>query len=500
MSGISYSKSFAGGKYNFSTVANTSQTLLTRDITFQMPDFTFTVSSFNPLKSRKKPIADKWYENISMNYMVQFRNRFTTKDTLLFKSRTADEFSKFYDTTGSFGVLHTLPVQTSFKVLKYYTLSGSIGFNEYWYLNSVVKDTVNGGVRTTKVREFSRALTFSPSVSITTRYYGMKNFAKGKIAAIRHVINPSLGFRYTPDFSDDMWGYYKSYRDASGREIKYSRFEGGLMGGPGSGRQGNIEFGVDNNLELKVRRGKDTAMREEKVQIFETFRVGSSYNIFVDSMNLSIINVSARTRLFKNISINSAANFDPYTNTVNTSSNGFKSVNRIKQYAWNNNSFPLMRDASLGVTASFNRDLFKSKSSDRTGMQGELKYINDFPNQYADFSIPWSLNISYSMSYDHYRNLNLPNESNFTQSILFNGDFNLTKKWKINYTSGYDIRNRQFTLTSIDVTRDLHCWQFTFNWIPFGARQSFLFTINVKSSVLQELKLTRRRDWFDRPI
>ncbi|MFI5221815.1 MAG: LPS-assembly protein LptD, partial [Bacteroidia bacterium] len=137
---------------------------------------------------------------------------------------------------------------------------------------------------------------------------------------------------------------------------------------------------------------------------------------------------------------------------------------------------------------------------EKSGYDGELKYLNDFPSEYLDFNIPWSLTVSYTVNYNKYANLNNKSLPQFTQTLNYSGDFNLTKKWKIVYSSGYDFINKTTSFTSINITRDLHCWEFKFDWIPFGPRQSFLFTIKVKAAVLQELKQTRRREWYDRTI
>jgi hypothetical protein len=501
VSSVSYNKGFANGKYNFSTNARASQNVQTGDMAISFPDFTFTVSGFNPFKPKYKSVADKWYENITMSYATSFKNEVNTKDSILFRNWRGNEFRNFFDTAARYGMIHTLPINTSFKVLKYYTLSTSVTMNEYWYLQTIRKDTMNGMAMNRTVNGFERAFTYTPRVGINTRYYGIKSFSKGRLAAIRHVVSPSLDFSYSPDYSASSTGYYKSYVDAQGREVKYSIFERGIMGGPGMGRQGNVGFSVDNNIEMKVRTGKDTARREEKIQIFESIRAGGAYNIFADSLQLSKINLSARTRLFKNILLTANANMDPYVNEIYTE-NGFKNVRRLNRFYFNSQSIPgVITDGGIGVNATFNKDFFKRKSSMNSEFDGNLKYINEMPEDYYDFNVPWSLTIVYSVNYNRYNNLNNPDNPNYTQTITFYGDFNLTSNWKIGYNSGYDIKNKQLNpYTSIDFIRQLHCWEFKLNWIPTGPRQSFLFTINVKSSLLQDLKLTRRRDWFDRRI
>jgi len=497
---INFGKSLKGGKYNFATTASMSQNTQTRDMVVSFPDFTFNVSSFNPFLAKRKVAPDKWYENITINYRSTFKNRVNTKDSILFQPFTRAEFVNFLDTAASFGVFHEAPIQTSFKVLKFYTLSASVTLNEYWYLKTVTKEIRDGSIVTNNVDGFERAFTYTPRVGLTTRIYGLKNFRKGKIAAVRHVINPTVDFTYSPDYADSRFGYYKSITDPTGREIKYSIFERGINLGPSLGQQGNIGFGVDNNLELKVRRGKDTAQKEEKVQIFESFSVTSSYNLLADSLHLNIFRINARTRLFKNISVNGIVAVDPYENRI-TELNGFKTVNRFNNfYATNQRQLGIITEGNLGIGATFNKDSFKKLTSKKESDEAELKYINDSPEDYYNFNIPWNLSVNYTIQYRKFQSLNAPNLSDFFQTVNVSGDINLTSNWKVGYTSGYDIKNKELTFTSIDFIRLLHCWEFKLNWIPIGLRQSFLFTINVKSSLLQDLRTTRRRDWFDKRI
>ncbi|MFI5222472.1 MAG: putative LPS assembly protein LptD, partial [Bacteroidia bacterium] len=339
-SSISFGKSMGGGKYNFSTNARVSQNTQTRDVSISFPDFNYSVSSFSPFKSKYKASADKWYEYITTSYNTQFRNQFDSKDSLLFVSRSNSDLAKFYDTTGRYGMIHTFPVQASFKVMKYFTLSTGIDFTDYMYMKTVQKyidssDKENIHLVTKNVDGFQNAITYRPRVSLNTRFYGMKQFSSGPISAIRHVINPSIGLSYSPDFSDPSFGYYKSYKDQNGNMVKYSIFERGLMGTPGAGKQGGVNFSLDNNLEMKYWKGKDSARKEEKLTLLESFAASGFYNLLADSFQLSNINLSARTRLFKNISINATSQLDPYVNEIYTV-NGYTTYARHPKFAVTN--------------------------------------------------------------------------------------------------------------------------------------------------------------------
>lgn len=500
LSSVNYSKSFGAGKYNLITNAGMSQNLQTGQISMTLPSVVFNVSSFSPFKSKNSPVASKWYENITLNYSTNFRNVINSYDTILFQNRNNSELKKFYDTAAQYGIQHNIPIQTSFKILKYYTLSAGVQISEYWYLNSIEKQFTNNQLITTQKDGFVRAATFQPRVGLTTRYFGLKKFSGNTFKAIRHVVTPTVDFTYIPDYSTNNWGYYKSYTDNSGVQYQYSIFERGIFGGPSKGKQGNIGFKLDNNLEIKVMRGKDTARKETKIQLFESFYVATNYNIFADSLNLSPLAVSARTKLFKSITANGSFAIDPYQNIV-TNKNGYKYVTRINQLYLQQNQLGLLTYGNIGVSASLNPDMFKKQhSKSETKYPNEWKYVTDRPEDYYDFNIPWNLSFNYYVQFNHYNNLNNPLASKFIQTLSFSGDLNLTKNWKIAGSSGYDIDNKQLTYTSIDIVRDLHCWTFKLTWIPIGFRQSFFFQLNVRSSVLQDLKLTRRREWYDKRL
>lgn len=494
-SSVYFGKVFNKGKQSLNSSARASQNLQTRDLSLTLPDLTFTVASFQPFKPKSKPTAENWYEKISMNYTGAFQQLINTKDSILFKERSSNEWKKYTDTAFSNGVRHAISVQNSFNLFKFYTFSMGFDYNETWTFKTRQK-TWNESTRAIENsfnNGFDRAYSFSFRTGVSTRWYGMKNFKKGKLAAIRHVMNPSADFSYAPDFSADQFGFYnKVQKDTAGNFDKYSRFEGTLFGGPGAGRQGNINFSLDNNLEIKWKKGKDTAQKVTKVKIIESLRGSGSYNLLADSLNLSLINVSGRTTLFKFVSINGGAVFDPYQNIL-VETGAYKSYLRINRFNFENGSPAILTTSNLGLSASLNQEMFKGKEEKTKKRQKEMEALGFMP-----LSMPWSFSFNYTISYDYRNKLN-KNYEGMTQTLSGSGNINPTKNWFINFNTGYDFKLNKISHISIDLRRDLHCWQFTFNWTPLSAYGTnyFLFNINVKSSVLQDLKIPKKKDWYD---
>lgn len=505
-SGVSFSKSFKNGKYNLTTSIRATQNTKTRDISVAAPNLTFSVPSFQIFKPKWKSAPEKWYENITISYTGSANSTINTKDSLLINNRSSSDWSKYLDSTYRYNINHSLPINTQFKLFKYYSLTLGVNYSESWQFQTIRKeyDTVEGHrsqIKTTKVSEFGRAYSFSSQMSLATKWYGQLNFKKGKIAAIRHVLTPNVSMSFSPDFSDKMWGMYRTYTDTAGRTYKYSIFEGTGASYPGAGRNANLGFRLNNNLELKIRKKDkgDSTEKTDKIKLLESFDISGTYNFLADSLKLSPISLSAFTTLFKVLQLRVNATMDPYVNVFHSDSLNRHSITRINTLSMTQNGdFGRITQANSGINFSLNQATFKSLQKHAEERKKEMDKAG-----YAAFGMEWDMSIGYTISY-FADNVFLSNTaSNFVQTLQVSGRVSPTKNWRVNYSTGYDFINKRLSTLSIDVARDLHCWQFTFSWMPIapGGYQYFLFRLNAKSSMLQDLKIPdKRRDWYDRKI
>ncbi len=324
-------------------------------------------------------------------------------------------------------------------------------------------------------------------------------FKKGPLRAIRHVFTPSVGLSYSPDFTQESWGYYDSYIDGNGNEIEYSVFDNSyynsLYGKPLGKESGRINVSFANNLEIKVRSKKDTITGMKKIKLIEAFNISGSYDLARDSMNMSFIRMNGRTTLWKNISLQYSSQWDPYA--VDSSGS------RINKWEWdvnrnllrhNNTSWNLSIGVKLG-----DKD-FKKKEKPEEATDDEFDQIERHPDDFVDWNVPWSMDLRYNFQYrvnSEYENYLKENEHLIVQTLALSGQINITPKWKFTFRTGWDFTNNEVSYTSINIYRDLHCWEMRFNWIPLGSRQSWNFSINVKASILQDLKLNRKKDFRD---
>jgi lipopolysaccharide assembly outer membrane protein LptD (OstA) len=487
-SSVSYSKMMGQGKYNLRMGATHNQNTSTKEFNMELPFVNFDVNRFNPFAHKERVGRPKWYENIGMSYSSNFTNRVNTYDSLIFERAVFQDFRNM--------ISHSIPVSTSIKLFKgFFTLNPSINYSEQWYFKSIEKvyDAANDTVLVQEVDGFSRASDYGANLSLSTRIYGIFNFKRNpKIEAIRHVITPTLTAGYKPDFSQDRFGYYKEVQiDEMGNTERYSIYEQAINPGPGPGRNGLLSFTVNNNLEMKRYDITDSSKDVKYVKILESFDIGGNYNFLKDSLKLSEIRFAARTTLFQMVSVQLNGSLDPY-------SRGEGGVQMNRYAIETDGVIGRWTNASFISSINLNPEAF-GKTSPATMQRNigeytdpEWRNIIYYPGHYIDFNIPWNLSLNYSINYSRQRMV-----TNISNLVTFSGDLSVTENWKVVFNSGFDIKSKEMTFTSFDFVRDLHCWQITFNWMPIGARKSFMFGLAAKSTLLQDMKLNKNGFWFD---
>lgn len=505
-SSVSYSKSWAGKPISLGINASMGQNTQDSTFAFTLPSFSFNVQRISPFK-RKKPIGkERWYEKISFTYSTQFDNKVTVKEKDLLKKEMFDKMQ--------FGFKHTLPVSASFNVLKYLNVTPSGTYNERWYFRKIDKawnPETQRVENSDTTRGFYRVYDFTASLGMTTKLYGTYTAGRKNPVVVRHVMTPSISASYTPDFGKPKLGFYKEVqRNEQGDTEFYSPYANEMYGVPSRGQSAALNFSLGNTLEMKVPTKKDT-VGFKKIKILESFNIASSYNFLADSLNLAPFAISARTTLFKGFSLQVNGVFDPYQIDA--------SGRKINKFLVSNGGFLRMTSLSFNFgygfqgkggnpsgQAAMNNP---SNNNNNTPVQGVDEQGNFFvqnpqeesavdrarqlASQYYDFEIPWSLSFNYTFNYSK-----PGHKATIMQTVNFNASVNITSKWAVTTSAGYDFQQKQLTPGAITITRDLHCWQMNFTWIPIGFRQSWNFTIQAKSSMLADvLKYKKDRSFLD---
>ena len=440
--------------------------------------------------------------------MLEEKIRIQTTDSLFFKSEMFDD--------AKIGMQHTIPVTTNFKVFNYFSVSANANFEETWTLNTIDEyyDSENSEVVTEDITGFDAYRTYNFGASIGTTVYGQFNFEKEgedkKIKAIRHVMRPSISYNVNPAFDK----YYDSYEvtDINGESIsenEFSRFEGSLFGAPNQTYSSSIGLSLSNNIEAKVRDKDSTKTEPKKIILLNNLNFSTAYNLAGDSLRFSPVRMSGGTQLFDNkMNVNFGATLDPYALDNNNTkidefniSNGgslfrLTSANLTLGYSLNSkgndrksNTSDRSRTETLD-SGGRDDDLFGRSQdfADQRYDEKEDDKKDEEPSDFYNYSVPWNLRLAYAVNYS---NSQRQNEIS-SHSLMFSGDIEVSPKWSIGASSGYDFKNQGFSYTQLRFGRDLMSWRMDFSWIPFSSRSSWNFFIGIKSSILKDLKYEKR--------
>jgi hypothetical protein len=491
-SSISYTKNW-DNKYNLSVNLNHNQNNNLGLVNMSLPNINFNAITIYPFQSKDQIGAGKWYEKLGIGYNGSFQNQLSFYDSAL-------NFRKLLDTM-QWGAQHSIPISLSLPSLGPITVTPGISFEEKWFGQQSIK-TWNNKTRqvdTSITRGFYRAPNMSFSLGTASRIFGTYKFKKNStVQAIRHEVRPSISMSYTPDLAASY--HYTTQIDSTGRNYRFSKYDGGIGGGYSEGTFGGMGFGVDNLLEMKMKDKKDTTEGAfKKVKLIEGFGFNSSYNFLADSFALGNFNIYMRTTLFDKLNITSNLTMDPYQ----TDQQGFR-VNKL-DIDPTKLKFGNITSGGLSFSTSFKSKSTDGKESKQKDIpidpfmtpdeqQRQLQYAKSNPAEFTDFNIPWSLTLSYSFQFSRYMK---PDYSGFQintySSLNFNGDFSITPKWKLGGTGYIDVAKRSVQQLSMFITREMHCWQLAINVTPIGLYKSFSITVNPKSGILRDLKINRSR-------
>lgn len=540
-SSINYTQRFPDSPWSLSLSAQVSQRTKDSTLSLTLPELSVNMSRIYPFK-RKKPVGkEKWYEKISMSYTGNGR---IAVDNIKEKDFLHSNFLRDWKT----GLKHSIPISASFMLFKYLSVTPQINLNDRMYFQRVdqtwdeqqqqlQRDTTNG---------FYNVFDFSVGVSLSTKLYGFytpskKLFPNSKVDKFRHVMTPRVGFSYHPDFGKSFWGYYGSYDQPvygtdidpeTGKKIQktdeagnpmfvhqtYSRFPNGIYGNAGQGAAATLTFGLDNNVEMKIVNKEDTTGKNpyKVVSLIDNLGISGGYNFVADSMNWSLFSVNLRIKIPKvNYSINLSGQFDPYMYELNPLGTP---VRTNKQY-WHNGRFPHFLGTSAGLSYTFNNQTFKKwfdKDKKKKGNEEDNNAnldditvgddglatngkLNDkkkdkqaeVEDGYVKTEYPWSLTINYSINYGAGSEFDYDKmyyKMQLNQYLTLSGSLGLGHGWKVSASTSFDFRAKKFSSANFNVSRDLHCWNMTASFVPFGPYKSYTFHIGVNASMLADLK------------
>lgn len=501
-SSVSYSKTFPTiPQVNMSLSATHSQNTNTQQIDMTLPTLQASVDRIFPFAPRDG-VKKGFIKNINIQYNIRGENRIRTADSLFFKPQM------FRD--AKTGFQHSIPINTNFKVFKYFSITMGAAYNEVWAFNTIQKyfSAIENKVVTEDQKGFEAFRTYNFSAGIGTTIYGTFNFGEDKkIQAIRHVIRPNISYGYTPSFEK----YYDTYAiDATGlTTAEYTKFDGGLFGAPGKNYSNNVGISLSNTFEAKMIDKESKKGESKKVMLLNNLNFATSYDFTADSLAWSPMRVSGGTQFFKDkLNLNFGATFDPYAidnagkriNTFNIDNGGslfrMTSANMTMNYAFSSSDGDKktnqqnQQNKQNGGTGDDlfgrNTDLSDTRQSlfDKDDKNKEEKNM-----EWYNTKLPWDLRLAYSVTYN---NSNRQNEIS-SHSLMASGNIELAPRWKVGFSSGYDFKQKGITFTQLRFERDLESWRMSFNWVPFGTNTYWGFFIGISSSVFSDIKYDKRQ-------
>ena len=553
---VNYTQRFPDSPWSLSASMSITQNMRDSSLNVSLPNLNVSMSRIYPFKRKQRVGKERWYEKISLQYSGNFYNSIKCKEDYILKSNFVKDWQN--------GLKHTLNSSASFMLFKYISITPSVSFNDRMFFSRVDQrwDEETYEVKKDTVMGFYNVYNFNASVSMSTKLYGFyipfRKWFGDKVDRFRHVMTPSLSFSYNPDFSNPMWakrygGFYGTYdkmvttRDAAGNivpkldenglpifeVVNYSRFREA----PGRGSAASLSFSLGNNLEMKLRNDKDTTGKEpyKVYSIIDNLSISGGYNFIADSMNWQNFSVNLRIKIPKvNYTINLSGQFDPYMYTTTASGQHV----RCNELYWNHGRFPHFLGTSTSFSYTFNNDVVKrwfnregkddKDTEDEVALEptidpltGEIiepeevrpkkkerekEHVTN--DGYVFAEIPWSLSVSYSLRYgantsvwDEKRNYH---KMEFKHNLSFSASIGLGKGWKASTSLSYDVNAKKLAYSSINVSRDLHCWSMSASFVPFGPFKSYTFHIGVNASMLKDLKFDKssadatgkRIDWW----
>ena len=513
-SSVSYSRNFPEIGLNISSTFNITQNTRGSSLSMTLPDVNISLNRIYPFKRKKSVGDERWYEKISLQYTGSITNSISTKDNLLFKTPL---------TQWENGMQHKIPVSATFNLFKYINIVPSFNYTERWYLRKVKqsydpspastdhvkRDTING---------FNRLYDYNLSLQMNTKLYGMYKplFMKSKELQIRHVFTPTVSYTYTPDFGKSRYGYYDTYtytdEDGEVRTVEYSPYEGAVYGYPGKNMSQNISFSVDNNIEMKMKSDKDTT-GYKKISLID--QLGASLSYDVANKRWSDLSMNLRLKLTKSYTFNMNASFATYAYEFDENGN----VVVGDRTEWSYGRFGRFQGYSGSFSYTLNNDTFKKlfgkkeedeKNKDNKGKEEnedeetdeETEEQNNNSNMrktekasvdsdgYLAFKLPWSVSLSYSYSIreDRSKDINIKTMRypySLTHSLNVSGNFKIGSRWNMTYSTGYDFTSKEMSMTTLNITRDLHCFNMSCGLV-FGPFTSYNFSIRANSSMLTD--------------
>lgn len=517
-SSISYGKTWQGTPFSLSVNALHNQNSRDSSYAVTLPNLTFTVARQYPFRRKEMAGKPKFYENISLDYSMNFDNKINFKSSDVGKP---DFMKKLKN-----GMRHNISIGLpTFTLFKYIQGSPGISYGMNWYFSQSEQyyDQQQQKLvieNTNPFSTFGVTQTYSFSLGLSTRLYGIFNFGNNaKVQSIRHVITPTISFGFQPELGTKANGYRQfNYVDINGvyHSTVFNKYSGQINAPPGQGKNAGMSFSFGNTIEAKIKSNLDTTGKGvRKVKVIDQLNISGSYNFLADSLRLSNISVSASTNILGKMGINGNMQFDPYAidsqgrkiNKLNINQRGGFHLARLVNASFSTSyTFSGSGTSKLGKNYRPEGGIESGTVAKRAGTAGgegdasiyQRIYYHPVTGEYIpggwvyyyDPNMPWSVNLSLNYSYSksyQYSNEQLMTRHNHQMTLGISSQIKLYRDLNVSLNTGVDLTKRKLTTTQLSGSFSLHCFQISFSWIPNGKWESWSFRIAANASSLADL-------------
>ncbi len=498
---ISYRYNHPEGIYNFSVTSNLNQQFNTNTTRLTGPEMNFSLRQFSPFKSSTPSVGqERWYERVSVNYRNNFRSQYSfvpidrdTADVNWFQALLNPSLHR--EATGEdrhikYGFVQRAQVSASQIVpSQFINVSAGLNINEFWY-PTTTRQFLNEETNRVESRVedgFAAARDFSTSLSFSTTFYGISQMKIGNFEGLRHTVRPNISFSYSPDFSEERWGFYREVQtDTLGNTRRYSIFQDEIFGGPAAGEQQTMSFGITNILETKrVRRDSTGEVNSTNLRLIDNLSMNSSYNFAADSLNFGRLNVSMSSQVVQGFRIQASASYSFYARNQNGA--------EINRFMWQETNKILQ---PINYNFSISTNIRRGQRGTRVTTPPYRPYdpfdqlffgpidtrFNTQPVQEFGTTFEMGLDFSYRWTYVFGQDAR--------KSAVLNANnirFNLTPKWSVSTRIGYDFIEKDLTPSQFSLRRSMVCWDLSFQFNPFGDFQYYMFRLSLTGGQIQSL-------------
>lgn len=491
-SNLTVSKKFKGTKNSMNLNVSRTENLQSGNINYTLPQISFSrsqTSIYETFTGTGVKGIRKWYQDIYFSYNAKGIRKGSILKTDTSRTETISQ-----------GIDHNFQFNSPQKIMGVFNLNPSLSYKETWVDETTegVLDSATNTIINKQKKGFAARRTFNTSLSLKTTLYGMFEPNIGALKFIRHKMDPQISYTYTPDFSSPFYGYYNSIIDTTGQEQFVDRFQKSPFGGTSRNESQNLRYSLNNLFQAKLVNDKG---EESKVDLFN-LNFSGSYDFKKDSLNWSDISSSFRANPGKRLSIQLSTRHSLYAAGESRDQNVFllsegklprlKSVSGSMSFRLSDQDFsstedeeekPEDKESEIQDEEGY-LEIPDGTYQEQLESEKSLEKINK--PKAGEISIPWNVGVNLNYSYNK-QNLGKATER---IDLSLNSNISLTRNWKVGWTLRYDWVDKKITNQNFNISRDLHCWEMTFSWQP--TFEYYRFQINIKESVLRDIKVTKQ--------